>query len=74
MTTYKELTEVPSVVYQREMRRAWWIAYSWEEITEAQDSDRKYLRCLPRPINEAEEAARNFDLMLGVSELLKAKE
>lgn len=72
--TNEELTEVPSVVYQSNMRRGWWIAFSWEDITEASDNDRKYLRCLPRPISEVREAALDFDMASSNFSVLRAKE
>lgn len=55
------MTEQKSVLLISEMRRHDWIAYCWEDVTEVGDAERKYLRLLHRPIEQAVEAAKQWD-------------
>lgn len=56
-------TEAPEFVSQSEMKRHWWICYQWQDVTTVGDAEPKYAKGILRPINEAVEAAANFDLM-----------
>jgi len=59
-----ETNEVPELVTQFEMKRHWWIAYSWKEVTEVGDKEPRYARAGLRPISEAVSAAADFDIFL----------
>lgn len=54
--------EVPLQCTQSEMRHHWWVAYRWENVTELQDTEPVYIRGIPRPIEEADSASKEFHL------------
>jgi hypothetical protein len=54
-------TEIPETVKHMEMKRHWWIVYKWVVVQEMGDEEPVYCRAGLRPINEMEEAARQFD-------------
>ena len=49
---------VPELVSMKAMCRSWWIAFRWVNVTEASSEEIRYLKSGQRPIEEAEEAAR----------------
>ncbi len=51
----------PTTVKHSDMKRTWWIYYKWEEVTALEDNEPMYLNVGIRPINEATEAADQFD-------------
>jgi hypothetical protein len=46
-----------------EIRRNEWIIYRWHEVTEVGDSEPVFLRGMFRNPDDAEQAARNWDIM-----------
>ena len=51
----------PEVVRASEMRRHWWVSYIWLNTTTQADPEPIYARSGLRPIEEAVEAAAQFD-------------
>lgn len=47
-----------------DMKRQDWIKYRWVNVQEVQDSEPKYICTGLRPIEEAKEAAEQFDYWL----------
>ena len=58
------MLEVPEKVDIKDMHRNWWIKYRWENVTTVADSTVVYIRCGFRPIEEAEQAGRDFDIFV----------
>ena len=50
-----------TIVKLSDMPRAWWILYQWENVTEMQDKEPRYVYGGLRPIEDRKEAAENFD-------------
>lgn len=46
-----------------ELTRPEWILYRWQEVTETQDTEPRFLRGIYRNPDDAQNAANNFDLM-----------
>lgn len=56
-----------------DMRRTDWIANIWIEVTEVGDTDTMYLLARPRPIEEAKEAAEQFDIWMQAKQEIKKR-
>lgn len=54
---------VPNVVKITEMRRDWWIVHQWIYVAEFGSPEPVYIKSYPRPIEQAVEAAKQFDTM-----------
>lgn len=64
---------VPEQVRHLEMCRHWWIAYKWEVVQNVGDEEPLYIRSSFRPINEATNAAAEFDELWKTGLLLDKK-
>jgi hypothetical protein len=62
MSEYKDIAAAPERVMHSDMRRHWWIAWCWESVIEMASDEPTYLRTYRRPIEQAEEAARQWDI------------